>query len=595
MVLAGPGSGKTFVITHRIQYLTENLKVDPRHILVVTFSKAAAMEMRERYNRMEGAKGVTFGTFHSVFFALLKTAYGFQGEQIISDGERFAIMKELMVKNRLVSEDPNDLAQKLLEEIALLKQDQIRIEHYYPKSAPAEAFRGVYSGYESALQEKNKLDFEDMLTLTYELFSQRPDILRAVQNRYRYILIDEFQDINRIQYEIIRMMAGERKNLTVVGDDDQSIYRFRGARPEIMLHFPKDYPGAAQVLLDINFRSSSQIVEASAKLIARNKERFQKKFTANRGKLRPVAIGEFNNPLEEVLSIIKDLQGYKALGISFDQVAVLYRTNLQPRLLSEQLMKYAIPFVIKDNIPNLFEHWIAKDVKAYIRLALGQGRRADWLRIYNKPNRYIKRESLFSTSLSIDYLLDYYSDKPYMVDRILELKWHLKSLSRLTPGKALAHIRRAMGYFDYLKEYCRERSIDAEEFTDVYSELESSAAEYQTFEDWFCHMEEYAKELQDAREKSKKQEHGVRLMTFHGAKGLEFDIVYIIDVNEGIVPYKKAKSKAELEEERRMFYVAMTRARDRLFICYCKKNYHKEYEKSLFITELQKPDSKKAD
>jgi len=586
MVLAGPGSGKTFVITHRIKYLIEGPGINPAHILVVTFSGAAAKEMKDRFEKLCKKSPVTFGTFHSVFFNLLKTAYGFGSEQIASDELRYTLIKELIKRNTIENEDINTLAGNLLNEIALVKQDNISIKNYYSNSISSDTFKKIYSDYESELEARGKLDFEDMLSLTYELLSERSDILKAVQNRYRYILVDEFQDINFLQYNIIKLMAGEKQNITVVGDDDQSIYRFRGARPEIMLGFERDFRNVKKVFLDINFRSSTQIVNASTKLISFNSKRFPKTFKAKNGDGAPVSLIEFKNPFLEVNSIIKDIKDYIKSGQDINNIAVLYRTNLSPRLLIERLMRNNIPFTIRDAIPNLFDHWVAKDIISYIKLAINMGDKSDLLRISNKPNRYISRDSLSSSRANIETLFDYYDDKSYMIKRIVELREHLRTIKNLKPATALRYIRNVVGYDEYIEEYCDMNGVESDDCYSILGDLENSAAEYNTFNDWFVHMDEYKDELIEARKKSNENDKGVRLMTFHSSKGLEFDIVYIIDVNEGSVPYKKAKGVDEIEEERRMFYVAMTRARKKLFICYCVENFGKSIGKSDFVIEL---------
>lgn len=586
MVLAGPGSGKTFVITHRIKYLIEGPGINPAHILVVTFSRAAAKEMKDRFEKLCKKSLVTFGTFHSVFFNLLKTAYGFGSEQIASDELRYTLIKELIKRNAIENEDINTLAGNLLNEIALVKQDNISIKNYYSNSISSDTFKKIYIDYESELEAREKLDFEDMLSLTYELLSERSDILKAVQNRYRYILVDEFQDINFLQYNIIKLMAGDKQNITVVGDDDQSIYRFRGARPEIMLGFERDFRNVKKVFLDINFRSSTQIVNASTKLISFNSKRFPKNFKAKNGDGAPVSLIEFKNPFLEVNSIIKDIKDYIKSGQDINNIAVLYRTNLSPRLLIERLMRNNIPFTIRDAIPNLFDHWVAKDIISYIKLAINIGDKIDLLRISNKPNRYISRDSLSSSRANIETLFDYYDDKSYMIKRIVELREHLRTIKNLKPATALRYIRNVVGYDEYIEEYCDMNGVESDDCYSILGDLENSAAEYNNFNDWFVHMDEYKNELIEARKKSNENDKGVRLMTFHSSKGLEFDIVYIIDVNEGSVPYKKAKGVDEIEEERRMFYVAMTRARKKLFICYCVENFGKSIGKSDFVIEL---------
>ena len=595
MLIAGPGSGKTFVITHKVRYMIEELNIAASNILVLTFSRAAAMEMRERFAKLssdlDSAKKVTWGTFHSVFFNLLKLAYGYRGDQVISDEERYKIVKELIIKSKLGTEDLNNLSSSILAEIAFVKQESIDIEHYYSNSCSAEIFKSLYKGYETIKSSLKKIDFEDMLGLTFELLSKREDIRLACQRRYVYILIDEFQDINRMQYEIVKLMLGPDANISIVGDDDQSIYRFRGAKPEIMLNFHKDFPRLTKIVLDINYRSSKEIVDAASRLIAHNKERFPKKITAFRGLKRPVSFTEFFNPLAEIKMLIKDIRDYTAV-YEYNDIAILYRTNLQARLLTKLLMENNIPFIMKDSIPDIFEHWISKDIKSYIKLALSEGNREDVLRIINRPNRFIKREAIRSSDNIFSNLYDYYEDKPFMLNKIKNLAEDLKRIKDLTMSRAVKYIRRVVGYDDFLKEIAKERGIDDQELFDILGELEESAYEYDTFADWVSHMQEYRQELikkvNESKKENDKELKGVRLMTFHSSKGLEYSVVYIIDANEGYSPYKKAKSKEEVEEERRMFYVAMTRAKDILNICYCKMGFHKRIKPSIFLKEIIK-------
>lgn len=587
MVLAGPGSGKTFVITHRVCHLIEKQNIRPENILVVTFSKAAAVEMRERFIKLmpdKQGERVTWGTFHSVYFHLLRTAYGYRGDQVITDAERYDVIRELMKKNQMESEDVVGLGTEILSEIAIVKQERMDILHYYAHSCPADLFRQIFVDYEKSISERKKIDFEDMLVMTYELLSQREDIRRACENRYQYILVDEFQDINRMQYQIIQLIAGERANLTIVGDDDQSIYRFRGAKPEIMLGFAKDYPKVKKVLLDINFRSTTQIIEAAGKLIAHNKERFEKQITAARGNGRPVDVIRFKNVYQEVKSIIDDISDYVKAGHSLDDIAILYRTNLQPRLMTEMLMQYNIPFVMKDNIPNLYDHWIARDIKSYLRLSIGMAKRGDLLRICNRPNRYIKREALQFSDGQIRDLFKYYEDKPYMIERITQLKTNLRAIQNMRPGMAVRFIRKGIGYDEFLEEYAQYHGIEEDELFDILGELEQSADRSETILDWFSHMEEYKEKL--AQTKKQEEKIGVRLMTFHSSKGLEYKIVYMIDCNQGITPHRKAKAIEDMEEERRMFYVAMTRAKDRLYVYSADSSFHKKAELSDFVKEI---------
>ena len=592
LVLAGPGSGKTLVITERTKYLIEVCGIDPAQILVITFTKAAATEMKRRFQRkMNRSCPVTFGTFHAVYFAILKHAYNYSADNIAREEQRYQCMREIIAKEHLTYEDETEFITSLLGEISLVKNSGIEIANYYSKNCAETVFRKVYRQYHEFLYKNRLIDFDDMLVYTKELFEQRADILAAWQNKYRYILIDEFQDINRIQYDIIKMLAGKRKNLFIVGDDDQSIYRFRGAKPEIMLHFKDDYPEAETVLLDVNYRSVKNIVTSAGYLIGHNKERFQKKIeAADQGDI-PVEWQLFESQRKENARIIWDIQEAVEKGAKYEEFAVLFRTNTQPRLLMEQLMEYNIPFRTRDTVPNLYEHWIAKDIFAYIRI--GSRERRDFLQIMNRPKRYISRESLDEETVAFDVWEWYYEEQPWVAKRIEKLEGDIRMLERLSPYAAINYIRKAIGYDEFCAEYADYRRIKADDLFDVLDELLDAAREYKTYDAWFDHIENYTKGLQEFYRVQNQNPNSVALATLHSAKGLEYENVYIIDVNEGVMPYKKAVLEPEVEEERRMFYVGMTRAKKNLHLFSVRQLNHKDAEISRFIKEAQPPEKKK--
>lgn len=588
LVLAGPGSGKTLVITERTRFLIEECQISPSNILVITFTKAAAMEMKQRFRRRIGKDcPVTFGTFHAVFFMILKHAYHYSAENIIKEEARYQCIREIIAKCRLDYEDENEFITSLLGEIGMVKNAGIAIANYYSKNCAETVFRRIFNEYQEYLYRHKLLDFDDMLVYTKELFTERKDILAAWQNKYQYILIDEFQDINKIQYDIIKMLAGERRNLFAVGDDDQSIYRFRGAKPEIMLHFKEDFKGAEPVLLDTNYRSTEQIVGAAGNVISYNRERFEKQIKAGGGNGAAVEFLLFEGQREENARIIWDIQEAVEHGAHYEDFAILFRTNLQPRLLMEQLLAYNIPFRTKDSIPNLYEHWIAKDLFAYIRIAMGSRERRDFLQIMNRPKRYISRDSLDEPTVAFDVWEWYYEEQPWVAKRISQLQHDIKVLERLGPYAAINYIRKAIGYDEFLAEYADYRRIKAEDLYDVIEELQASAKDHKDYDSWFAHIVSYTKELQEMYRVQNENRESVALATLHSAKGLEYENVYLIDVNEGVMPYKKAVLEPEIEEERRMFYVGMTRAKKNLHLFAVKKLNNKDAEISRFIKEAQ--------
>ncbi|SFS21016.1 ATP-dependent helicase [Enterocloster citroniae] len=589
LVLAGPGSGKTTVITNRVRYLTEKAGVDPGHILVITFTRAAAREMKERYEQMTqaGCSRVSFGTFHSVFFLILKLAYRYQAANIVREEQRIQFVRELLEHCDLEVEDEGEFIASVLSEISMVKGELMDLDHYYAKNCSEDVFKQLFLGYEEQLRKRRLLDFDDMLVMCYQLFKERPDILSAWQNKYKYILIDEFQDINRIQYEIVRMLAEPENNLFIVGDDDQSIYRFRGAKPEIMLGFERDYPDAPRLLLDQNYRSSRQIVEAAGNVIRHNRTRFPKDIRAARGNGRPLDIREWPEPIDESLAIAGELRDYASMGIAYEDMAVLYRTNLGPRLLIEKLMEYNIPFNMRDTVPNLYDHWIVKNVLSYIKAAIGDLSRSNILTIINRPKRYVSRDALEGQMVNWEAVKSFYQDKNWMLDRIEQLEYDLIMLKTMAPAAAVNYIRKAVDYDSYLREYAGERRMKPEELLEVLDQLQESAAGFKTYDAWFAHMDHYRDQLLKQAQGGNGREKGVSLMTMHSSKGLEFRVVYILDANEGITPHHKAVLDPDVEEERRMFYVAMTRAKERLHIYYVRERYHKKQEKSRFAEEAE--------
>lgn len=586
IVLAGPGSGKTLVITQRVRYLIEAYHVRPQEILVITFTKAAAQEMQSRFQALSRQRGVTFGTFHAVFFHILKYAYHYSAANILTEEKKYQILQRLLSESGLHFEDEKETLSEIASEISVVKNEQIPLEHYYSKSCPEEVFRGFYRKYEEMHRREGLLDFDDMMTMTYELLTQRADILAAWQRHYRYILVDEFQDINLLQYAILRLLADPERNLFIVGDDDQSIYRFRGAKPEIMLNFPKDYPDAKQIVLDRNFRSVASVIRAAQLVIRENTKRFAKRAVHVRKGQGQIDIREFSGQEHESLYLIKKVQESLAGGMPPNEIAVLYRTNQGARPYAERLMEFNIPFEMRDALPNIYEHWIAKDLFAYLHLARERLDRAEFLQVMNRPKRYIARDAIDAKVISLETLRTYYEDKDWMLDRIDRLELDLRMLKDMAPYAAVNYIRYGMNYEEYLQEYAKARRMKPEELTDILDEIQDGCRPFKTVEAWYEHLTAYKERLLEQRGKKERDPDAITLATLHSAKGLEFQEVFLVDVNEGTIPHRKASMEADLEEERRLFYVGMTRAKDRLHLFYVRERYGKRVEPSVFLEPL---------
>ena len=566
MVLAGPGSGKTLTIAKRIEYLIMKHKVRPEEILVITFTKYAAWEMKNRTRSICGPSSyaVTFGTFHGIYYGILKWAYRLNQSNLLSDEEKYRILREILPgidwDQEPEADEEKDYLQELAIEIGNVKNNCMDIEEYEPVKYTTEKFRKLYRTYEETKKKYRKIDFEDMLIQCRDLFMKRPDILKKWQEKFQYILVDEFQDVNQAQYDVVRMLAAPQDNLFVVGDDDQSVYGFRGAKPGIMKEFMKDYPKARQILLDVNYRSSGYIVKGALRVIGNNNIRFEKKIEAFRKPDETVHVQEVKDPVQEAEYVLERIREYREKGVSYTEMAVLYRTNVDARAMSELMTEYQIPFVMKEHLNNIYEHFIALDMISYLRLSQGEYDRKYFLQIANRPNRYLTRESMKTGNVSYESLRRYYRDKDWMVDRIVQLEWDMKMICDKTPYAAIQYIRKRMGYDEFLKEYAAYRKLSSEDLFAVLEEIWQNSKGYGTIKEWFEHIESYGKMLKEQNKKNGEKE-GVNLMTMHAAKGLEFDTVFVIEANEGSCPYKKATTDEEIEEERRLFYVAMTRAK----------------------------------
>lgn len=592
MLLSGPGSGKTTTMTRRVVALIQKYHINPAHILVVTFTKAAAREMKERFlslcqkdDSLENNQRVTFGTFHGIFYGILRHAYGLTGRNIISETQRYDMLREITYKQRIEIEDEKEFFEGLVQEISQVKNNRIPLEHYYSKNCPDEIFRTIYCTYVNKCRQARLLDFDDMLLYCYDLLKNREDILAGWQQKFQYILVDEFQDINQLQYEIIKMLAAPQNNLFIVGDDDQSIYAFRGAKPEIMMHFPKDFPTVQTEILSCNYRSTKKIVETAGRLITCNKNRFKKKIYTENEEGLPVCIKKFDTARQEEL-YVKDciVKSYQE-GCPYEEMAVLYRTNSGARFLIETLMEYRIPFQMRDVMPNIYEHWIAHNLISYMKLAMGDRSRKEFLQIINRPNRYISRDALEDSQVSFEALRWYYEGKEWLCDRIDKLEEDLYLLKDMTPYGGINYIRKGIGYDEYLKDYASYRKLKVDDFYEILEELAESAKGYKNYTEWFEHIEEYTLNLKEQAKKQPIKKQGVVVSTLHSIKGLEFDKVFLMNVNEGTIPYHKAVTDSDIEEERRLLYVGMTRARKELSLLFIKEHHDKQLEVSRFLKE----------
>ena len=596
MVLAPPGSGKTLIVTERTRYLIEESGVRPDQILVITFTRFAAREMKERFERLTAGKNypVTFGTFHSIFYGILKCAYGIGANNLMSEKESSVLLQEVLDQTNIEStpevEDEEELVRELLREVGMVKNGLCHLKDFHSKYLTQDEFAEVFRSYEHQKKELKKFDFDDMLVQCYALFRKKPEILQGWQKRFQYILIDEFQDINRVQYEVIRMLAAPRYNLFVVGDDDQSIYGFRGAKPELMLYMKQEFPSLRTISLTVNYRSTEFITGAAARVILHNDTRFYKRVQSFRGRGQNVHVQEVLDEQEEAQYVTEEIQKKLDQGIKPREIAVLFRAAVQARMISEILSEHRIPFEMRDYVTNFYRHFIVKDMMAYLQLAAGKRDRSLFLTICNRPLRYLARNSMENRQVNFEDLRKFYCDKDWMLDIIDQFDVDVRMMKNMAPYAAIQYIRKKIGYDDFLKEYAEKHQISWKQLMDVMAELEERSKNFKSYDEWEIHIAKYTQELEEQQAKARKikgeRENKVQLMTIHSAKGLEFEDVFVIHANEGEIPHQKAEKKDEIEEERRLFYVALTRAKNNLCISYITQKNGNSIKPSRFVEEL---------
>lgn len=582
MVLAGPGSGKTAVITGRLEWMIRQNSIRPEQILVITFTKYAVKEMKERFLDRMGTRTcpVTFGTFHGIYYGMLRQVYHLTPDQIMTEEEQHTMMEAA------IADVERENRRRPKDEDALLMIGKVKNNGGFSGVTDDPEDRQIYHAYEKRKKAAGRIDFDDMLLLCYQLFCKRLDILQKWQKRYPYILIDEFQDSSRIQYEIVKLLAGEKSNLFVVGDDDQAIYGFRGATPGIMRQFIEDYPEALIVHLSKNYRSSEFIVRASGRVIQKNSERFHKELTAVHNYGNPVHVQELKDMSQEADYVAGQIKKRIEEGVAPEDTAVIFRTVQDASMVISEFMNRGIPFFMKEKAFHLFEHFIAEDMKAYFRIAMGEKNRSDFLRIINRPNRYISRSALEKEKTDFEDLKKFYCDKEWMIERIEQFEGDMRTISEMAPYAAFQYLMKKTGYMDFLREYTMKMQIEESELTEIADEIAQSMKKKASMKEWIDYTQIYTEKVRQLEKEEKFTKGKTAFLTMHGAKGLEYRCVYIIEAQEGTVPHRKSIKESEIEEERRLFYVAMTRAKEELVICYIKEKNGKEVHPSRFIGEL---------
>lgn len=601
LLLAGPGSGKTFTITNRILYLLKQ-GVPPERILVITFTREAAVSMQRRFRRMsEQFCPVNFGTFHSVFYHILQESGGFPHLKLLTGSQKRNLILPIMKKYESRSgEDPKTDPEESVAGVLAA------VGYFWNTGEPDRAaekcpapWRGfleeICKEYGVAIRGIGGTDFDHMLFACRGLLEEDIHVRRRWQNRFSHILIDEFQDINPIQYEAVRLLSASPHSIFAVGDDDQSIYGFRGSRPELMRRFQEEFE-AGRLLLHVNYRCRQEIVDASLRVISENRERFPKMLRAA-GKEKntdAVKLKAFRDREEETAYLAAELASWQELHSEDGRgCAVLFRTNLYMQGFAAKLRNAGIRFRISERTTSVYEHFIVKDIMAYLLLAAGVWRREHLLRIINRPSRYVSREAV-GDGRSISGMERYYKEGYFheelrckVLKRLELLGTQLCCLKKMKPVIAVNYVLKAVNYEGYLTERAGGDREKLREWNELLDWLKTDAAGSGSAVEWMERQRTYTEELAgQPGTKTEEGESGIRLMTIHGAKGLEFDRVYIPDCNEKVLPQGCMQETGQLEEERRLLYVAMTRAKESLELLYLLGDRQRSRLPSRFLNPL---------
>lgn len=586
LVLAGPGSGKTAVITQRIRYLVEERHITPSDILTITFTKAAALEMKQRACQIcRGAENAVFGTFHSVFFQIIRSSSKFQNYSIMTEQQKLQILRPLLKGKKLDCVQMSSFCEQFLSDLSFYKNTgRERGEKAGQNQAEQMQLHELRQAYEQCCRKRWLLDFDDILIYCHRLLTEDSGLRDRWKNRFRYILIDEFQDINDVQYQIIKLLSANYENLFVVGDDDQAIYSFRGADPSYMHRFLEDYPKSRQVKLNINYRCGDRILALAARSIAHNKYRFEKEIKAgNSGENRVIAAC-FQNRAEELSFLTEEIMTHRKEGLT----AILVRTNRMAEQVSEACFRRQIPYQMREKKQDFYAQKCVVEVLSVIRFVAEGRNRSDFMAFMNKPVRYINREMLQKETVDLWALLEEYREDPEQYRIIQKLQQDLAMVEMLDPFGAISYIRKVMQY-----DCCLSQGETGEKEKEILDELLERCREFHSHTAFLSHIAAYKSKLeQESNRKQPEADQGnakqnpVWIMTYHGSKGLEFDTVFLPFLNSGDVPHGRNLSTMELEEERRLFYVAVTRAKKSLYLS-CEGMVQGENRQSVFWAELK--------
>ncbi|SDK39558.1 ATP-dependent helicase [Natronincola ferrireducens] len=609
IVLAVAGAGKTTTLCTRIANLIINYNVNPKKIKTMTFSRAAARDMKERFIKLFGGQipnihDVEFSTIHSFAYSVIRYYYRQKDLPLIiiedekEETNKYRILKDIFkeTNKEYITEEQ---LEELLANITYIKNMMLKPKEIEELKNSIKNFSLIFEAYEKIKRENHYIDYDDMLTVAYHILLKEPQLLRGLQNKYDYWQVDEFQDTSRIQYEILKLLVKPNNNLFCVGDDDQTLYSWRGSYPKILLEFPKEFRGAQVYFMEENFRSTQDIINLSNRVISLNKQRYKKNIFTKKDKGLPVFIEEFNNEKTQIETIIQEI---KAKSPS-NEVAILFRNNFSALPFIDSFHEMNIPFYVREHKMSFFKHWIVKDIIAFIKFTYRPCSLELFNNIYYKLNAYLSKQSIGYVAQQLkemdakereninifDLLLTYPALKEYQKNRIIRLKYEFDVFKKENTSNFMEFIRRRLSYDEYLKN----QDLTSEEVVNnTMGVLEHLARNVTTGLQFIDKVEALRLFTEKASHNKIKT---IVLSTIHAAKGLEFDDVYIIDVIEDVLPsasslnlLQKNQDVSELEEERRIFYVALTRARSQLKICTVKKRFNNSVEESMFIKEVKK-------
>lgn len=583
LVVAGPGSGKTTVLTERLVYLLKN-GAEAKSCLLLSFTRASSKEMALRFAK-RGIAGNSphFSTIHALCLSLLREVRGIEREGLVNLYEKMDWLSAYFLEKGIAREEVEELLLNYGNQISYFKSITEEERMHFLREEKNEDFLPLFQYYEKMRKLRGKLDFEDLLIEVLLELQKNTRIADSWKSRFSYILVDEFQDLSLIQYAILKALSEKGASLFVVGDEDQSIYGFRGASPDILFRFAGDFPDCERIFLADNFRSKEEIVLLSRRLIGKNKKRFQKPLTGRRGRGGKAKYFLLETGVEEAVLLAEHVESLLREGCPPEEIAVLCRSKMQITPLLPGFMERGIPIVVVEELSNVFQHFIGKDILAYLRLAKNKESSQELVQILSKPYRGLRREKILHRDSGLSDLKRAAKTRKESAETE-KLEKHLEALSKLNPKEAVLFIRKEIGYEKYLEDFAKKKNKDFTEWWESLEEITAMSEGYPDLDAFFRFVTEFNRRALERRKP--EEEKGIRFMSYHSAKGLEFDEVFLPDCIEGIIPDGRAKKPEEIEEERRSFYVALTRARKGIHIYVTKTRYSKKVYPSRFIPEL---------